>query len=203
MVSVDYRVALPQIRQLLRDHSVSTRSAALTAVQSWHDLESVETIRWMAFADVNPFIRPQALDCLVAFLGAEAVPDLQKLEKDVNPQVRQQAALHLEKFPNQANETLAEDKVPKVFLWPENWYSPWTESDGPYREESGKLRVVDLARILWHWKTNLVCQPWPVSPDLLARLDQALSEVINLVEEAQEEIQATGSSGSGFVTDHP
>jgi len=107
MINADYRASLPLIRTLLKDPAVTIREEALAAVNHWHDQASVEQVRWMAYHDPNPFVRPQAVTALVDLIGRDALPDLIALASDHNPHVREAVANNLGKLGRLPEEGLA------------------------------------------------------------------------------------------------
>jgi HEAT repeat protein len=95
MVQADYDAALPLIRPLLRDSAITVRESALAAISKWRDKVSVEDVRYMAYSDPNPFVRPQAVITLTNLLGQDALSDLVNLSEDLNLHVRRAVAQSL------------------------------------------------------------------------------------------------------------
>jgi HEAT repeat protein len=95
MMKADYQAALPLVRPLLKDSAITVRETALAAVSQWNDKVSVEDVRYIAYNDPNPFVRPQAVLTLTKLLGQEALPDLVDLAEDLNLHVRRAVAQSL------------------------------------------------------------------------------------------------------------
>ena len=95
MTQFNYKPALPQLRELLREESASIRSAALQAVTEMKDEVSTAHVKWMAFYDPNPFIRVQAVQSLSDLLGNQAGEVFLLLANDSNFQVRRIAISYL------------------------------------------------------------------------------------------------------------
>ncbi len=92
MMQADYEAALPLIRPLLKDSAITVRETALAAVSKWDDKVSVEDVRYIAYNDPNPFVRPQAVTTLAKLLGQEVLLDLIDLSEDLNIHVRRAVA---------------------------------------------------------------------------------------------------------------
>ena len=95
MMQADYEAALPLIRPLLRDSAITVRESALAAISKWRDKVSVEDVRYMAYNDPNPFVRPQAVITLTSLLGQDVLSDLVELSEDLNLHVRRAVAQSL------------------------------------------------------------------------------------------------------------
>lgn len=84
-----------QIRSLLSHPKATLRTAALRLIGRTNDVAVLETVRAMAYADPNPFVRPEAIAVLRTLLGSEVLPDLLALAEDSNPHVREAVAIQL------------------------------------------------------------------------------------------------------------
>ncbi len=95
MAQQNYRQALPFLRKLLEDPSVSSRSAAMQALTQMQDLESLPQFVWIAYHDPNPFARVQGVHSVAGLLGREAIAKLLPLSNDANFEVRRASVLHI------------------------------------------------------------------------------------------------------------
>ncbi len=195
----NYRLALPLVRPLLRDERDALREMALTIVTEWGDAAALDSVRQMAFADPNPFRRPQAVLSLALLGGAGALPDLIKLTGDLNGHVRRAAAEALGRLPGlppaavSALQRLLDDPVAG-----ESAAATLAAQDAPGFDAAPVRQPLELAppslqpripmllEMLQEWQAAL---PGLTSPDQLpavARLDQALTHLISVLREAAE-----------------
>jgi HEAT repeat protein len=98
MVRAGHVEALPRIRAMLDEDGHEIRRAAISALVGLNDLGAAERIRSLCFTDPHPFVRPQAVDSLVALVGKGAIPTLEGLANDTNARVRERAGRHLERL---------------------------------------------------------------------------------------------------------
>lgn len=88
----NYRPALPAVRATLeRGGDAKVRMAALELLAEWEDVESVESARRMAFHEPSPLHRHKAVPALAALAGESGKADLERLQSDTNPKVRNAA----------------------------------------------------------------------------------------------------------------
>jgi HEAT repeat protein len=92
MSAVNYRFALPTIRQFLGHRQPTVRNAAIKIVSNWQDLDSADQLRAMCHQDASAFVRPVAVAGLGILLGPAALPDLEVLADDCNALVRETVA---------------------------------------------------------------------------------------------------------------
>ncbi|HEX7433588.1 MAG TPA: HEAT repeat domain-containing protein [Anaerolineaceae bacterium] len=196
MMKADYRPALPLIRALLRDSSIAIRETALAAVARWKDIASIETVRWMAYSDPNPFVRPQAVTALSNILDEEALPDLLALANDLNGHVRRSVVYSLGRL-----NSLPEDAVTLLNQLPSDpdlacpvqdalvahQLTPGALPFPPTKQTCSMLPYVlrddapFLLDSLERWQTALITQPDIPSLEQMAYIDQALTTLIKIL----------------------
>lgn len=201
MIKADYRPALPLIRSLLKDSSIAIRETALAAVARWKDQASIETVRWMAYSDPNPFVRPQAVTALTTILGSEAIPDLIALANDLNAHVRRSVVYSLGRInliPEEAVILLkqlsrdpalvetAQDALVAHQISPVSMDTPplnlhLSPPVYPLRED-----IPLLLEKLERWQAALILQPELTTLEELAQIDQALTTLIAILKKVNK-----------------
>ncbi len=196
MIKADYRPALPLVRSLLKDSSIAIRETALAAVARWKDQASIEAVRWMAYSDPNPFVRPQAVTALTNILGQEALPDLLALANDLNTHVRRSVIYSLGRInpiPEEAVILLkqlsadpalsepAQDALVAHQISPGSVDAPPLKL--PHDPPPFPLRedIPLLLEKLEHWQADLISQPELTSLEELSQIDQALTTLISIL----------------------
>jgi HEAT repeat protein len=99
MTAVNYRFAMPQVREFLQHRLTGVRCAAIRAVARWDDRDAIASVRQMALEDPSAFVRPVAVTALGDLVGCEAAREMQPLLSDANALVRQAAVEVLGKQP--------------------------------------------------------------------------------------------------------
>ncbi len=196
MIKANYRPALPLIRSLLRDSSIAIRETALAAVARWKDLTSVETVRWMAYSDPNPFVRPQAVAALTNILEEEALPDLFTLAGDLNSHVRRAVVYSLSQLnslPDEAVDLLNQlstdpDLTEPVYealashqLSPVPPQAPRERTATSWLPYVLREDVPFLLDKLERWQAALITQPDVTSLEQMAHIDHTLSTLISIL----------------------
>jgi HEAT repeat protein len=203
MIEADYRAALPLIRTLLKDPAITIREEALAAINHWRDMASLDQVRWMCFQDPNPFVRPQAITCLVALINRDAIPDLVGLAHDRNSYVRQAVVNNLGKvgdLPPEAVEVLnflaqdsqVKDAASSVLqaqgLEPEISPSPGASINDTHPTLPSELQPMsdELLSALLTWQATLARQVGLRTPEEILALDEALTTLIRALEENRQ-----------------
>jgi HEAT repeat protein len=83
---------------MLDDGSHDIRWAALRALAGLKDLGAAHKIRSLCLTDPHPFVRPEAVEALVALIGEGSIPTLEALANDTNTLVREGAGKNLERL---------------------------------------------------------------------------------------------------------
>ncbi len=211
MLQANYRPALPLIRSLLHDTSISIRESALAAVSKWNDSASVDVVRWMAYSDPNPFVRPQAVTALVTISGIEALPDLMALAGDVNGHVRRAVVYNLrrlhplpEKAVSLLNElasdpdlsSLVQEVLATYQASPAVAPPPGAKTANHFVPFVVRKDLPFLLESLERWQSALTDQADGSTLEQIAQIDQALSSLIDLLKKST----STGSrEQAGFT----
>lgn len=204
MMQADYETALPLIRPLLRDSAITVRESALAAISRWRDIVSVEDVRYMAYNDPNPFVRPQAVITLTNLLGQDVLSDLVELSEDLNLHVRRAVAQSLAEVDYLTPEAkrallrLAEDEDTVEFAH-QAMQAHDLSAVHPLPTPPPKMKVPipeglindpeALRRLLENWQASLPELQNQFELEELSELDQALSCLIVYLRKLGEQSQ--------------